>query len=264
MSLLACSAAVASFLYQNEPSTSLDASAGFNAGGMDYFLLKLRIYHPAKGIAAFPDGGQPKVSFESVYLFKLDKSGPQKIAELGIAADLSSTYFKSSQIRSASNGVLIKIPWMDRKFYSKKLNPDKNVSARKDEYYLYDPATAKIAVVKDPGGEWPKETLSLIKTGKLFRDFSDFDAAGLPNPLDYIPGAGEPDGLADIISKGLGERRLRLAAARRLMASGNEGLLRPAIAGLDKIAAARKISFWTEEKALLEQILAVPGKKKGE
>ena len=70
--------------------------------------------------------------------------------------------------------------------------------------------------------------------------------------------------MADIISKGLGERRLRLAAARRLMASGNEGLLRPAIAGLDKIAAARKISFWTEEKALLEQILAVPGKKKGE
>ena len=264
LSLPACAAAAASIFYQSAPGTSLDVSAGFNVAGTNYFLLKLRICHPAKGIAAFPDGGRPKVSFESIYLFRLDKSGPKKAAELGMAKDLSSAYFKSSEIRGAPGGVLMRIPWLDRRAYSKKMDRDKGGSERIETYYLFAPAAAKVSATKDPGGVWPKPTLSLGETGKLFRDFSDFDAAGLPNPLDYTPGAGEPAGLADIISKGLGERRLRLAAARRLMASGHEGLLRAAIASLDKIAAARKIYFWGEEKALFEQILTGPGKKKGD
>lgn len=272
--LLACSAAAASFLYQSAPSTGLDASAGFNAGGTDYFLLKLRIYHPAKGIAAFPDGGQPKDVFESIYLFKLDKSGPRKVAELGMAADLSSAYFKSSEIRDAHNGVLIKIPWMNRKYYSKKLNPDKKGSARKEECYLFDPASAKISVVKDPGGEWPKETLSLSETNDLFRyrridNFSDFDAFGLPNPLDYLSGSGKPENLVKLILKGLGDRHLRLAAARRLITSGHEDMLRQAIADFDERTSSinayyRNKDYRNQEKELFEKLIREQEKKKGE
>jgi len=253
VTLLACTAVSASMFYRNEPATSLETSAGFNAGETDYFLVKLRIYNPAKGVAAFPDGGSPKDAFESIYLFRLDKRGPRKAAELGIVRGASDVYFKSSSLRAGKGGVLIRVPWYDKKVLVKRI-----------EYFVYDRASGKTAITGDPGGVWPKATLSLGETGKLFRDFSDFDAAGLPNPLDYMPGAGKPEGLAGIISKGLGERRLRLAAARRLISTGNEGLLRSAIADLDKIAASRKIYFWGEEKALLEEISAMPGEKKGE
>lgn len=250
----------ASIFYQDEPDTSLEASEGFNVGGTDYFLLKLRIYYRAKGLAAFPDGGRSKAAFESVYLFKAEKSGPRKAAELGAEPGLSGSPFKASALRGSPDGVLIKVRWLDPEFYSKKRNPEHEGSAKEYRYYLYAPASAKVTAIGDPGGEWPRGTLGLTGTNKLLRDFSDFDAAGLPNPLDYTPGAGKPPGLAGLISKGLGDRRLRLAAARRLMVSGNAELLRSAIAALDKIAAARKLYFWAEEKALLEGILAGSGK----
>jgi hypothetical protein len=246
-------AGCSSSLYQNEPSTILEASSGFNAGGTNYFLLKLTIYHKAKGAAAFPDGGQPKVAFESIYLFKLDKNGPRKVIDLGMVNGASGIYFRSSEIRGEKNGVLINIHGYDKK-----------ALAKKDEYFLFDPASATVAAAADPGGEWPKEALSLSETTKLFRPCPDFDALGLANPLNYISGSDNPKNLADLVLKGLGDRYLRLAAARRLIASGNEILLNDAMAGRDKNTSSLNKYLWDEEKEMLEKIKKECGKNKGE
>lgn len=244
----------ASFFHQNEPETSLEASEGFNIGGTDYFLLKLRFYYRAKGIAAFPDGGRPKTAFESVYLFKAEKDGPRKAAELGAEPGLSGSPFKTSALRGSPDGPLIKVCWLDT---------GRKGSEKAYRYYLYDPVSAAVTAIADPGGEWPRGSMDLTETNGFWRDFSGFDEAGLPNPLDHTPGTGEPSGLAKLISKGLGDRRLRLAAARRLIASGEAERLRSAIAALDKKAGARKLYFWAEEKVLLENILAGGGKDRG-
>ena len=243
----------ASAFFQGVPSVIMEASAGFKAGGAEYFLLRLRIYHKAKGLAAFPDGGIPKDAVDRVYLVKPGGSGFISVAGLPAPPGSSGVYFKSSKIRAEGKGLLIRIAWYDRK-----------ARAQKHDYYFFDPGADKISAAADTGGEWPKEARSLNETNKALRDFSDFDEAGLPNPLDLTPGADKPEGLAGLISKGAGEKRLRLAAARRLMGSGSGPLLRAAIADLDKIAASRKMYFWGEEKALLEAILAGRGKQKGE
>jgi len=240
-------------LFQSVPSVIMEASAGFRAGGAEYSLLRLRIYHKARGLAAFPDGGIPKDAVDKVYLVKTGGNGFIRVAELAAPPGSSGVYLKSSKIRAEDKGLLIRFPWYDRK-----------ARTEKHGYYFFDPAADKITAAAEAGGNWPKETRSLGETNKALRDFSDFDGAGLPNPLDFTPGADKPEGLAGLISKGAGERRLRLAAARRLMGSGNGALLRAAVADLNKIAASRKLYFWGEEKALLEAILAGPGRKKGE
>lgn len=244
-SLLAWTPGCAAVLYQSLPSVILEASAGFEAGGDEYFLLRLRIYYEAKGLAAFPDGGIPRTALERVYLAKWAGAVVKAEAGVPVPPAYSGVYFKSSRIRPEKHGLLIGLRWQDKK-----------AGTKDQQCFFFAPAENKMSAAADPGGEWPKETRSLNETNKPLRDFSDFDAAGLPNPLDYAPGAGKPEELAAIISKGLGDRRLRAAAARRLAAAGERDRLRAAIAGLEKIAASRKLYFWSEEKVLLEKILA--------
>ncbi len=250
IALLACARVSASFFYRNEPSTKLVASYGFDVGGEAYFLLKISIYRQAKGLAAFPDGGRPKLLVEKVYLFETGDSGSRKLAELPLPHRSADLYFQSSKIRAGGSGLLIKVPWYDKK-----------AQEEKSEYFSYGAAVPAVSACGDPGGDWPKSSMTLTETNRPFRDFSDFDGAGLPNPLDYTPGADNPKGLARLIARGMGERLLRRAAARRLAAAGNIDLLRQAIAGLDKIAASRKIYFWEKEKALLDKILEAAAKK---
>ena len=232
------------FFFHNEPNTNMVTSPAFSIGGRNYFLLKCKIYRKPKGIARFPDGGTSKTVFESVYLMALKDSSPEKIADIGAVKGSSDVYFKSSKIRGIKGGLLIKVGCYDSKAFEKK-----------DMYFFFDAKTMKVSAIENQGGDWPEKSLTIGKTRGFFKNFFDFDAKGLANPLNFIAGSKKPENLAKIILKSNGDRYLRLVAAKKLIDSGNKKLLKKVITGFDKYTNSSNDYWRNEEKTLLKKMI---------
>ena len=62
----------AGLFHLDEPRTTREIGPGFRASGRVYFIASYRLWRPAWGIAAFPDGGMPRVLFARTSLYRLD------------------------------------------------------------------------------------------------------------------------------------------------------------------------------------------------
>ena len=233
-----------SFFYHSIPSTLFETTPGFKFKEKIYFLLHHRLYLRPKGIATFPDGGQSKTLVDKLYLCLYSTPLPQIVVEIHQDISLKGVYFKTSDINPGQDRVLIKIPYYN---YKQK--------ARQHRLILVNLDAKTSTFAKTADEQWPSESMGIMDTIRPFKKFYHFDQLGLSNPVDFSSASTSPKSLAKSIMHGEGDQSFRLAAAQRLLTTGNKKLLEQVANDIGKNFPSKIKHLIPEEKEILSNML---------
>ena len=214
--------------YDKFPNISIETSEGIIKDKSEYFLLKYKIYFPAKGIAAFPDGGVPKTAFEKYYLIK--KNG-DKIANFA-DPDLSGYHkilIKNSKFRLKNNKLFLTLTYYDKK----------SVKMKKDTISI-DLKSRKIISEKLPDNSENSEYLSISVTSKTGLDLLFSKEEILADPVKYIKL--RKNDYLNTVKESLGNKYFRYALIGKLIRSNEKSILEEIMTFTDDQLIKKKIS----------------------